>query len=263
MAWLKIDDRVRTHPKIADAGPAAAWLWFCGICYCREHLTDGVIRRSAVGTLAMNLPSPLKHAQKLVAVGLWEPHADGFLVHDFLDWNPSRAEVMSLRDKERDKKRTQRGTDAGLTGERAPARDHAGDAGLGSLSGSRVLGSAAEENPDPDSAAFDRFWQAYPNRKAKAAALKAWQKLAPDAVLEAEIVAALAWQTRQPSWLKDGGAFVPHAATWLNQRRWEDEPSAASAPAGAVHDMAWVEECATLHGGACESRYQHGLRTAP
>ena len=39
MAWLRIDDRVRTHPKIAEAGPAAAWLWFCGICYCREHLT--------------------------------------------------------------------------------------------------------------------------------------------------------------------------------------------------------------------------------
>ena len=24
-------------------------------------------------------------------------------------------------------------------------------------------------------------------------------------------------------WQKDGGQFIPHPATWLNQERWEDE----------------------------------------
>lgn len=27
-------------------------------------------------------------------------------------------------------------------------------------------------------------------------------------------------------WLKDGGQFIPHPATFLNQRRWEDNPTA-------------------------------------
>jgi hypothetical protein len=27
-------------------------------------------------------------------------------------------------------------------------------------------------------------------------------------------------------WTKDGGQFIPHPATWLNQKRWEDEPMA-------------------------------------
>lgn len=138
MAWLRIDDRVRTHPKIAQAGPAAAWLWFCGVCYCREHLTDGFLPKPVIPTLALNLPNPWRHAARLVEVRLWEDAVGGYLVHDFLDWNPSKAEVLSMRDKERDKKRTQRGTDSGHERDtHARARDRAGDAGSGSGSEAR------------------------------------------------------------------------------------------------------------------------------
>jgi hypothetical protein len=35
---------------------------------------------------------------------------------------------------------------------------------------------------------------------------------------------ALEWQTACPDWTRDSGQYIPHAATWLNQRRWEDEP---------------------------------------
>lgn len=153
MAWLRIDDRFRTHPKMHKAG-LAGWLAFCGICYCREHLTDGVIPREAVQTLAPGLTSPYKHAAKLVEIGLWHEHLDGFQVHDFLDWNPSRQDVMSLRDKERDKKRTQRGHNGDS---HASARIGAGDAGLGSLSGSEVLGSgSSEEKIAPETTAIAR-----------------------------------------------------------------------------------------------------------
>jgi len=37
-------------------------------------------------------------------------------------------------------------------------------------------------------------------------------------------VLALAWQARQPGWLKDDGQYIPLPATWLNGARWEDEP---------------------------------------
>lgn len=154
MAWLRIDDRVRTHPKIANAGPAAAWLWFCGVCYCREHLTDGYIPKSVVGSLAMNLPSPFRHATKLVEVRLWEDALGGYQVHDFLDWNPSKAEVLANRVSEADRKRTERGvserTKRGVPLESSHVR--AGDAGLGSVLGSGIsdLVSESEENPTGD-----------------------------------------------------------------------------------------------------------------
>lgn len=70
---------------------------------------------------------------------------------------------------------------------------------------------------------FDAFWNAYPRKIGKAQALKAWQKIAPDDSLLQQILNALGWQSESPAWTKDGGAFVPHASTWLNGRRWEDE----------------------------------------
>ncbi len=70
---------------------------------------------------------------------------------------------------------------------------------------------------------FESFWGAYPRKTAKPAALKAWGKLAPDAGLVALILAALDRHRASEQWRRDGGQFIPHPATWLNQRRWEDE----------------------------------------
>lgn len=74
---------------------------------------------------------------------------------------------------------------------------------------------------DRDLSDFDVCWAAYPRKTGKGAALKAWQRQKPD---RAVVLAALDWQRTQPQWVKDGGQYVPHMATWLNQRRWEDEP---------------------------------------
>jgi hypothetical protein len=68
---------------------------------------------------------------------------------------------------------------------------------------------------------FEKFWNAYPNRKAKLAAFKAWQKIDPS--LHETIMEKLVLHCKSQAWLKDGGQFVPHASTWLTQERWEDE----------------------------------------
>jgi hypothetical protein len=67
---------------------------------------------------------------------------------------------------------------------------------------------------------FEDFWKAYPRKVGKGAAFKAWKKEDPDL---ADVLQALEWQIKQNQWVKDGGQFIPHPATWLNQRRWEDE----------------------------------------
>lgn len=75
---------------------------------------------------------------------------------------------------------------------------------------------------------FAEFWQVYPRRTNRAKAEKAWLSLAPDASLRQQIMAAVAWQRQTAGWQKDGGQFVPHAATWIHNRRWEDEPERVS-----------------------------------
>jgi hypothetical protein len=76
----------------------------------------------------------------------------------------------------------------------------------------------------PYSAAFERFWKCYPNKTGKGKAWAAWQRIKPDLQLAGKFEDAIAWQVKTPQWMKDGGQFIPHAATWLNQKRWQDEP---------------------------------------
>lgn len=70
---------------------------------------------------------------------------------------------------------------------------------------------------------FDQFYSNYPKKIAKQAALKAWQKLKPDDALMDKIMQGLERWKQSDSWLKDNGQYIPYPATWINQRRWEDE----------------------------------------
>jgi hypothetical protein len=70
---------------------------------------------------------------------------------------------------------------------------------------------------------FDLFYQNYPKKVAKQAALKSWQKLKPDDDLMAKIMRGLERWKQSTDWLKDNGQYIPYPASWLNGRRWEDE----------------------------------------
>lgn len=70
---------------------------------------------------------------------------------------------------------------------------------------------------------FEKFWAAYPNRKAKGAALKAFTKLNPNEQLMASILQAIERAKTSDQWRRDGGRFIPYPATWLNEQRWDDE----------------------------------------
>lgn len=70
---------------------------------------------------------------------------------------------------------------------------------------------------------FDRFWTAYPRKVAKPVAKKAFVKKVKDAVTFAKVINALELHKKTPQWIKDGGQYIPHPATWLNQERYNDE----------------------------------------
>ena len=78
---------------------------------------------------------------------------------------------------------------------------------------------AREEKTPPG---FGRFWESYPRKTAKQEAIKAFEKLKPDAMLIETMVKAIERQKQSAQWQEDGGRYIPHPATWINQRRWED-----------------------------------------
>jgi DNA-binding PadR family transcriptional regulator len=70
---------------------------------------------------------------------------------------------------------------------------------------------------------FDAFWKEYPRKIAKVSAEKSFNKLKPTAKLLEEILKGLKKWCDTEQWQERNGQYIPHPATFLNQRRWEDE----------------------------------------
>lgn len=109
MGWVKLDDQFSRHPKVLRAGPLAGWLHICALNYCAQYLTDGFIPAAAVNALAdySSLKEDLGHVAdgltgcdfvpSLVRHGIWAEVQGGYQIHDYLDYNPSRDEVLKRR----------------------------------------------------------------------------------------------------------------------------------------------------------------------
>ena len=69
---------------------------------------------------------------------------------------------------------------------------------------------------------FDAFWRAYPRKISKATAKKSFDKLKVDDQLLNQILEALEIQKQSKQW--QDTTYIPYPSTWLNQKRWEDEP---------------------------------------
>lgn len=66
---------------------------------------------------------------------------------------------------------------------------------------------------------FEAFWQRYPRKVGKLAALKAYQKALTVAMPD-EILAGLEEYRKH---LPDDVQFIAHASSWLNAGRWMDD----------------------------------------
>ncbi len=103
MPWFRIDDTFADHPKVTSAGNAAVGLWVrCGT-YSARFLTDGLVPGQVVRQYGNG-----REIERLVASRLWVPADDGYLMPDFLDYNPSAEAVKLARKRDAEKKRKQR-----------------------------------------------------------------------------------------------------------------------------------------------------------
>ena len=97
------------------------------------------------------------------------------------------------------------------------------------------------------SEAFEAFWAAYPRRpdNPKAAARLVFERRVREGADAAEIVGAAGRYAAFVVAQKIDPPFIPHARTWLSQRRYEDYPVdvQASAPVepSPEHPLAWLK----------------------
>jgi len=116
---------------------------------------------------------------------------------------------------ERDSSGTETGTAAGQQRDSSGTKQNS----VNPVNSVKKVSSNEGTSPPPEPPGFVDFWDAYAFKKGKGAARKAWlqagKKLLPERIIAAAADFAAARDPR----------FIPHPATWLNEERWDDDPT--------------------------------------
>lgn len=245
--WIKMRVGLLTHPKVirmasalkADrfrivGGMLAVWSVF------DQHSADG--RLDGYTTQLLDDAIGWRgFSGSMAAIGWLEVDDEGLTAPEFEEHNSASAKRRASETK---RKKNDRGADKTAHGSWTESGQMSASKADKSLEMSaddaEILRTREEQEkkkkpPNPRQRGdelppgFEAFWTAFPRKTAKPEAVKAWSKLDPDDPLQAALLKAVDRQRRWPSWTKDGGQFIPHPSTWLNQRRWEDEQATAGA----------------------------------
>lgn len=139
MGWVRIEDGYAEHPKLLAVGPLGLALHVAALCWCNRQLTDGFVPYGALATLlpvpdpdtyaehaaqgighgaqdtehwawGIGWPTPKEVARALVRVGLWEKRNGGWQIHDYLQFQFSRDEVLAKREAAKERMARVRGS---------------------------------------------------------------------------------------------------------------------------------------------------------
>lgn len=124
MTWVALDDQIFSNKKVARCDSNTKLLYIAGLVYCGNQLTDGFIHQDTLpllaGMIAIDLANAKQSASKLCSIGLWVATADMWHVPDYLDYNPSREEILHKK-----AVRASAGKAGGLANAKAKAKQNA------------------------------------------------------------------------------------------------------------------------------------------
>ena len=98
VSWVKLDDGFFGNPKTGPLSKGAKLLYLAGLTYCAKRLTDGKIDARGVKVVRALAEAGAKAVAELEKTGRWEKNGSGYIVHDYLDYNPSREESLAQRE---------------------------------------------------------------------------------------------------------------------------------------------------------------------
>jgi hypothetical protein len=113
--WFRLDDSFHSHHKVIQAGNEAVGLYVrCGT-YASQHLTDGYIPEHVA-----LLYGSAELAETLVRAKLWRRVRGGWQMPDYLEYNPSKSEVV-----DKSQKRAEAGRKGGVASGKARSKPEA------------------------------------------------------------------------------------------------------------------------------------------
>jgi hypothetical protein len=101
MQWVRLDTSFPQNPKVLSLiqakKHAAIVAYMSSLAYSGAQETDGFIPKTAL----IFIHGTPKIAADLVAAGLWDPMPEGFGIHGWDEYQPSREEAKMRADKGR------------------------------------------------------------------------------------------------------------------------------------------------------------------
>ena len=245
MAWIQVHQQLKDHRKVLAAAdeleidPAhmlgliiSFWLW--ALDNAPNGTLEGINNRM-IARAAQWSGSPDVFVETMTHAGLLDEEQPGVLtIHD---WYEYTGKLIDQREAERDRARRRRAASSGQYADstRTVQGTSAGRVDQSRVDQSRVDKSRVEHNgdtpsnppeekgPDIQERRFAEFWQQYPKKVGKKAALNSWKKLKPNTELFERIMQAVTTAKNSDQWRRENGRYIPNPATWINQGRWDDE----------------------------------------
>jgi hypothetical protein len=159
MSWIKIDDQYSHHPKIIITGAIGVAIHVASLCYSSRYLTDGFIPQNALPLVLSIIDGPgiipeikaMNWPQIMVDSGLWEKADGGYLIHDYLVYNPRKDKVLA--DRKAKSEAGQKGMESrwGSTKKRPKkANNKANNSRYTPVKGNSITRPDPQPLPDPD-----------------------------------------------------------------------------------------------------------------
>lgn len=224
--WLKVEASTPDKPEVFEIAmqvgikPEEAfgrlflvWRWF------DQHTEDGNAANVSYAYLD-RISGVEGFAEAMQAVGWLHLESEGALgchLPNFDRHNGKTAKTRGLTAK-RVATHKLRNANAALTQTALPREEKR-----------RSKDTAREEYPE----SFIAFWSAYPKKVAKPDAFKAWKSLSLQNGAVQKVLAHVTASAASSSWQAENGRYVPYPATYLRDKRFEDEtPIAAPSKQG-------------------------------
>ena len=120
MTWARMDDAMGEHRKtrrlLKAGGLDAFGLHSLAILNCARYLTDGFVEEEFVeetlDAAKVRGKARDRITDKLEEIGQWIACPGGWMIHDYLDHNPSRADVEARRAADAERKARGRGSES-------------------------------------------------------------------------------------------------------------------------------------------------------
>lgn len=185
MTYLRLDDNMPEHPKVAKLSDRAFRVHLRGLAYSSRMLSNGKVPVAVANAWGR------AGVRELLSRELWYPAGEDYEIHDYLDWNPTRDQVQSIREarakagakggsskrgSKRSSKTEAEGVGVGAEGSVAPALSH--------LAVGKTASAAAPRPSEDHTYLANRINERWPGTAGRLSA-GALQRLANDYGLDA------------------------------------------------------------------------------